>query len=334
MRKALIVGIDHYKHISKLRGAVNDAREVKKVLERHADGTVNFAQPKLLVSTGPKDIVVRTKLREAVQELFADKVDIALFYFSGHGYIDSTGGFLCGSDCKTGNDGVALNEVVAMASQSPATNKVIVIDCCHSGIAGDRSTQKGTAEVASGMTILTASTADQYALENGGNTPGGVFTGLMVDALEGASANLLGDVTPGSVYAHIDQSLGPWSGQRPVFKTNVQSFVSLRKAMPSISLAELQAISQHFPTDGFEFPLDPAYEPERNEEQKMNPKIPPPDPVKNAVFAVLQNYVKVNLVRPNGASKPHMWHAAMESKSCNLTVLGEHYRRLAAAGVI
>lgn len=47
-----------------------------------------------------------------------------------------------------------------------------------------------------------------------------------------------------------------------------------------------------------------------------------------AVFAVLQKYVKVNLVRPFGA--PHMWHAAMQSKSCELTVLGEHYRNLVA----
>ena len=39
----------------------------------------------------------------------------------------------------------------------------------------------------------------------------GVFTTLFVDALGGAAANLIGDVTPGSVYAHIDQSLGPWA---------------------------------------------------------------------------------------------------------------------------
>ena len=25
---------------------------------------------------------------------------------------------------------------------------------------------------------------------------------------------------------------------------------------------------------------------------------------------------------------PHMWHAAINSKKCQLTVLGEHYRRL------
>jgi hypothetical protein len=31
---------------------------------------------------------------------------------------------------------------------------------------------------------------------------------------------------------------------------------------------------------------------------------------------------------------PHMWHAAMQSKSCQLTVLGEHYRKLVANGLL
>jgi hypothetical protein len=98
---------------------------------------------------------------------------------------------------------------------------------------------------------------------------------------------LVGDVTPGSVYAHIDQSLGPWA-QRPVFKTNVKTFVSLRKATPPISLVDLQAIATHFPVAGYNFKLDPSYEPERSEEQRKDSTIPPPDPNKTAVFAVLQ----------------------------------------------
>lgn len=158
----------------------------------------------------------------------------------------------------------------------------------------------------------------------------GVFTNLFVDALNGAAANLVGDVTPGSIYAHIDQSLGPWA-QRPVFKTNVKTFVSLRKATPPISLPDLQALATHFPRAGYHFELDPSYEPERFEEQR-HPNMPPPEPEKTAVFAVLQRYVKVNLVRPVGAT--HMWHAAMQSKSCELTALGEHYRRLIAGGLL
>ena len=330
MRKALIVGIDRYTHIKSLSGCVNDAHSVKTVFERHADGTVNFATPRILTSASMSDSVEKGELKDAVRELFADDAEIALFYFAGHGYIEDTGGFLCTSDSRTGDDGLSLDEVMTLAGKSLAKNKVIILDSCHSGVAGNRSEAHGLAEVKEGMTILTASTADQYASEIPGGGAG-VFTSLLVDALNGAAANLVGDVTPGSVYAHIDQSLGPWA-QRPVFKTNVKTFVSLRKAAAPIPLADLQALATHFPRADYDFPLDPSYEPERSEEQKSDPNIPVPDPRKTAVFAVLQRYARVNLVRPVGA--PHMWHAAMQSKSCELTVLGQHYRHLVESGLI
>src|SRR2546422_1027894 len=125
MRKALIVGIDHYAHIGHLSGCVNDAHSVRSVLERHADGTVNFATPLILTGTGPADGVEKGKLKDAVRELFADDSEIALFYFAGHGYIEDTGGFLCSSECRNGDDGLALAEVMTLAGKSPAKNKVI-----------------------------------------------------------------------------------------------------------------------------------------------------------------------------------------------------------------
>ena len=108
MRKALIVGIDHYEKIGNLSGCVNDAHSVKAMLERHADGTVNFATPKLLTGTGPGDLVDREELKAAVRELYADDADIALFYFAGHGFIEDTGGYLCTSDSRSGDDGLPL----------------------------------------------------------------------------------------------------------------------------------------------------------------------------------------------------------------------------------
>ena len=56
--------------------------------------------------------------------------------------------------------------------------------------------------------------------------------------MNGSASNLVGDITPGSIYAHIDQSLGPWE-QRPIFKTNVRNFTTLRKVQPPISLSDL-----------------------------------------------------------------------------------------------
>ncbi|WP_426727975.1 hypothetical protein [Enterobacter cloacae complex sp. 356H4] len=39
----------------------------------------------------------------------------------------------------------------------------------------------------------------------------GIFTTLMLEALYGAGANILGYVTPGSLYSFVDQALGEWS---------------------------------------------------------------------------------------------------------------------------
>lgn len=330
MRKALIVGIDHYSHIGGLSGCVNDAHSVRSVLERHADGTLNFTAPQVLIGSSPTQQVLKHDLKTAARALFADDAEIALFYFAGHGFIEDTGGFVCASDTQTGDDGLSLHELMTLANASKAKNKVIILDSCHSGIAGNSAVAPGTAEITDGVTILTASTEDQSAFEIPGGGAG-VFTGLFVDALNGAAANLVGDITPGSVYAHIDQSLGPWA-QRPVFKTNVKTFVSLRKAEPPIALAELQALTTHFPAPDFDFRLDPSFEPERSRDQLEDPATPPPDPQNTATFKVLQHFVRVNLVRPVDA--PHMWHAAMQSKSCELTVLGQHYWNLVDKGLI
>lgn len=326
MKKALVVGINYYENINQLYGCVSDATAVKYILARNTDQSVNF-HVKFLIAVAVGDGVTRSTLREAIQELFGGDDEIALFYFAGHGYIEATGGYLCPSDCEAGNDGIALAEIMTWANKSKARNRIILLDSCHSGITAANSLS-GVAELAEGVTILTASAAEQYAMEENAS---GIFTKLLVDALGGAAANLVGEVTPGSVYAHIDQSLGPWA-QRPVFKTNVKTFVSLRKVQPHLDLAVLRRIVELFPKPDYEYQLDPSFEPERNEADKNGPGYIPPDPDKTAIFAILQRYNRVNLVVPVGA--PHMWHAAMQSKACKLTVLGEHYRRLVDKGMI
>jgi Caspase domain len=317
MRKALIVGIDEYQHANSLQGCVNDANAVIQVLERHQDGSTNFVQPKVLLGTKQHPLE-RSELRAAIQELFNGAPEIALLYFAGHGHIETAGGYLATSEVRTGDEGVNLSEIVTWANQSKATNRIVLLDCCHSGAFGNH---PGTtvAELAQGTTVLTETTDEQYATEAKGS---GLFTTLLVDALRGGAANLVGDVTPGSVYAHIDQSLGPWD-QRPVFKTNTTTFVSLRKTAPSIELSELRRLAVLFPQAEYRFPLDPTFEPERH---AADTDTPAPVPANTATFALLQKFNRAGLVVPVDA--PHMWHAAMQSKSCGLTSLGKHYRRL------
>lgn len=323
MKKALIVGINYYEAGGALYGCVNDAHSVKSALERHSDGSVNFST-KLVTAVDVHTKIDRGSLKDMVADLFTGDSEIALFYFAGHGHIETTGGYLLASDAKRGDDGLPLSEVITLANKSKAKNKVIILDSCHSGIAGD-SPVSSMIEISEGVTILTASTKEQYATEKNGR---GVFTELLVDALAGAAANIVGDITPGSIYSHIDQSLGPWE-QRPVFKTNVKNFVSLKTAQPSIELGDLRKIAEFFPAAGAEFKLDPTFEPEM---KGRDAGMPDPIPENTEKFKILQKFNRINLLVPVGA--PHMWHAAMESKSCKLTVLGEHYRRLVEKGAI
>jgi len=136
MRKALIVGIDYYKYVSPLFGCVNDSYSVKSVLERHGDGTLNFDILHIPV-TNESNMISKGELKDKIVELFSDDSDVALFYFSGHGYIENNGGYLITSECKRGDDGLSLDEILKIANESRAKNKVIILDSCHAGIAGN-----------------------------------------------------------------------------------------------------------------------------------------------------------------------------------------------------
>ena len=138
--------------------------------------------------------------------------------------------------------------------------------------------------------------------------------------------NLLGEVSPGSIYAYIDRSLGGWD-QRPVFKANIKTFVSIRKNVPPIQIDKLRKITKLFTSPSEEYRLDPTYEPDKHEAdvKEVNKE-------HEAIFSLLQKYVKLNLVVPAG--EEHMYYAALHHKSCKLTAQGRHYWNLVSKGTI
>lgn len=322
MRKALCVGIDSYKSINDLHGCVNDANGVKAVLERNGDGTLNFAT-KLLCSTSEASYITREALKDAIQDLFNDESEIAVFYYAGHGSYDALGGYLCTSEVERADQGLSLNDVMGIVASSPAQNKIVILDSCHSGLVARSNEMQNFSVLHSGTTILAACDEKQYASEENGQ---GVFTSLLIEALYGGAMNLLGEVSPGSIYSYIDSSLGGWE-QRPVFKANIKKFVSLRKNAPPIGISELRRITEFFTTPYDEFALDPTYEPDKHEAdiKEVNAE-------HESIFSILQKYVKLNLVVPVNAE--HMYYAAINHKSCKLTAQGQHYWKLAKKGNI
>jgi hypothetical protein len=307
MKKALVVGINQYPS-APLHGCIKDATDFSNLIETNGDLSANF---NVLLKT---DVQRKSTLRELIQDLFSGRNETALFYFSGHGYMNELGGYLLTPDHRKNDEGVSMNDIITLANNSSSTNKIIILDCCYSGaITAPTLSHNTIGHLNEGVTILTASKQDEVAMEVNGK---GVFTNLLLEALKGGATNLSGQITPASIYAYIDQALGPWE-QRPVFKTNVSKFTSLRTVTPLISLGVLKEIINYFPTPTTEYALTPAYE-HTSISFTENPEV--------IIFKTLQKMHRAGLVEPVG--EDHMYWAAMNNKTCRLTPLGQHYWRL------
>lgn len=322
MRKALVVGINNY-HGSPLSGCINDAEAVEQILQRNGDGTVNFSVKKAL------DVNTKGELRGLIEDCFSGDADIALFYFSGHGYIDAVGGNIVTPDYSKHDMGVSMNDILSIVNNSKCKNKIVILDCCHSGFLGTITTTGQTAAIISeGVTLLTASKSDEPAMEIAGH---GVFTSLLLSALSGGAADVTGYITPGGIYAYIDKALGPWE-QRPVFKTNVTRFSPLRKVIPQVNEEILRRMITYFDKPDTELSLDPSYEPTNAPNVEHDVIEPHAIKAHVTIFSDLQKLEGVGLVVP--CEEEHMYFAAMKSKSCKLTPAGQHYWRLVKENII
>lgn len=326
MRRALVVGIDAYRD-RPLRGCVADATAVAARLARNEDAKLNF-EVRLLTSA---DIVVTSAaLNLAVEELFQGDAETVLLYFAGHGILsrETNAGHLVAQDGAKGGWGMALTDILGLANNAypHIRSSVIILDSCHSGFVGEIAAlgRDNVSTIGTGVTILTSTHRDGKASESDSQ---GVFTEILVDGLDGAAADILGRVTPAALYSLIDQTLGPWGmKQRPIYKANVQTFVTLRQVEPRVPPGFLRELPALFPNATDHFALDPSFERRRD---GMPPEVVaiPVDPENARVFDGLQKCNRNGLIVPVGAK--HMFDAAIESKACRLTAIGAHYRKLA-----
>ena len=304
LKKALVIGINNYPS-HPLKGAVNDARIISELLQVNGNDTTNFEVTTLY------DVGSKSELLARISNFFDVSADMGLLYFAGHGYVNELGGFLVTSDHKRYDEGVDMNYILGLANDSDIRNKVIILDCCKSGSFGN-----------TGTTILTSSREDEPSKEINGH---GVFTNLLIEGLKGGAADVRGQISPGGLYAYIDQALGAHE-QRPVFKTNVTEFVELRSVMPQVPLSTLRKLTEYFHSPSDSFQLDPSFEDTNSNDVEHEIIEPYANPENVATFKNLQKLEGVGLIVPVG--EEHMYFAAMRSKTCELTSLGHHYWRL------
>ena len=322
VKKALVVGIDNYPGRNKLNTCVNDANCVADLLEFNENKNRNFSIIKLLNENATyKNIEYYLKM------VFSDDCEIGLFYFSGHGHDDEKDGRICTIDFENEHFGMRFSDIIDIVQSSKCKNKVIILDCCYSGRLGNFKVIGDQTLLSCGTTILTSCNKNEISVgESAKGTTYSLFTNLLIYALKGGASDIFGRVTPGSIYSFIDSSLGNFD-QRPLFKSNVESFVTLREAKEKMSVIDVRNVMGLFPNMNYLFKLDPSYEPQNYLGSKGigtdDLREPYFDKEHGKIFALLQEAVSNGLVKPS--NEKHMFYAALNSDTCELTDLGKHY---------
>ncbi len=108
--------------------------------------------------------------------------------------------------------------------------------------------------------------------------------------------------------------------QRPIFIASLATFFSLRTARAAISDEYLRLLPVYFARIDDLFALDPSFEPSSDIPSAENTR----------KFAIVQQMRDAGLVVAVDA--PHLYGAAMSSKSCRLTALGRRYWKQARDG--
>lgn len=222
-RRALVAGVGRYgaTELSDLRTPPHDVRALSRTLgdpDRCGFTVTELVDPdcrKLCLE-------IEALLNEAQRD------DLVLLYFSGHGKLDTRGALhLCTGDTDLrglSSTAVSLSWIRERIDDSRVGQVVIVLDCCYSGAARGAfksdavrhglTTQMGQGR---GKYLITSSTAMQLSLELA-EDENSLFTKWFVDGLRTGKGDLDGDgqVTIGELFNYArEKVLGEHPGQQP-----------------------------------------------------------------------------------------------------------------------
>lgn len=185
---ALLVGVSAYNHMPTLRYTDDDAYRIFAFLKSPEGGALPDEQIRLLID---EDATRQNILRE-MQKVFykADKNDMVVLYFSGHGLKGS----LIPYDFDGLNNQLAYTDVQAILDRSEAKQKVCLVDACY---AGSMQQPKNATisqslnnfytlinSATSGTAFLLSSAESEVSLEDNGLRQG-VFSHFLIKGLKG-----------------------------------------------------------------------------------------------------------------------------------------------------
>lgn len=225
---ALIIGINEYQCVSPLQHAENDAKAIAEVLQR-----VFSFPPENIRTLFTKD-AIGSNIRSAYLSYAhtAEADSRLLIYFAGHGFTTrgASGevGFLVPYDGRPDDLSTLIRweELTLDAELIASKHMFFVMDACYGGTLFNRAIPAGNVRFLKDMLIrpvrqaLTAGKADEPVSDGGGpRSAHSIFTGHLLDGLEGAAKASEGHLTASGlmsyVYKHVSNDIQ--SSQTPHF---------------------------------------------------------------------------------------------------------------------
>lgn len=234
----LLVGVNQYHdrhHLSSLQYSAVDCQGLGEAL---TEATASFENKEVIihhdfVDSAPQLAAVQKSIQHILSS--AKVKDTILFYFSGHGILETKTQqvVLCLADTQTEDliaTGLPLNNLLAQLSNCAASQQLVWLDACHSGGMTLRGTGNSLADPSSQLVeVLRHQAAESkgfYALLSCDQTQQswefpelghGVFTYYLMRGLRGEAADTQGVIEADALYQYVyHQTL------RYIDKTNQQ----------------------------------------------------------------------------------------------------------------
>jgi hypothetical protein len=210
---ALVIGINRYQNAPQLGYARQDAEGFASALIKNLDfPSANVTM--LLDEDATRERILSSYL-DYVQAHVSHDDRIAVF-FAGHGYTQAGRrgeiGYLVPVDGDPSRLSTLIrwDDLTRNSELIPAKHMLFLMDACYGGLAITRTVPPGTGRFLKDMLqrysrqVLTAGKADETVADSGGPRPGhSIFTGHLLDALDGRAATAEGIVSANSVMAYV-----------------------------------------------------------------------------------------------------------------------------------
>lgn len=129
MIKSFVVGVSEYDNPQyNIPLCYNDIQAIKEAMVLGLT-----AKPENIYSIGENKIVKLEDFKSLFCKVLKkiEESDTFIFYFSGHGSNEKNENYIIFSNAK-----VSVKELISVIDSIPCKNKIVILDCCHSGNAG------------------------------------------------------------------------------------------------------------------------------------------------------------------------------------------------------